>query len=99
MKNKTYTIMKTKSSLVGLVLLNFFVTFALRADPQLTSWFTTDSGRYARIYATDSAKTSQASVTTWTNGATSQALPTYCGIQEVDYSASWIYIRSTGLVS
>src|SRR5581483_5033698 len=91
MKNKTY--------LIALLLLNFFAIGSLRADPQLTSWFTTDSGRYARIYTTDSAKTSQTPVITWTNGTTSQSLPTYCGIQEVDYSASWIYIRSTGLGS
>src|SRR5580692_4783331 len=97
MKNKTYTNMKTILSLALLVSLNFFATIALRADPQLTSWFTTDSGRYARIYETDSAKTSQTTATTWTNGTTSQALPAYCGVQEVDYSASWIYIRSTGL--
>src|SRR3984957_12882313 len=99
MKNQTYTNMKTRSSLAGLVLLNFFAIGPLRADPQLSSWFITDSGRYARIYETDSAKTSQTTATTWTNGTTSQALPTYCGIQEVDYSANWIYIRSTGLGS
>src|SRR5580692_11773470 len=97
MKTQTCTNMKTKSSLAGLVLLNFFAIDPLRADPQLTSWFTTDSGRYARIYETDSAKTSQTTATTGTNGTTSQALPAYCGVQEVDYSASWIYIRSTGL--
>ncbi len=91
--------MKTKSSLTGLVLLNVFASGSLHADPQLTSWFTTDSGRYARIYTTDATKDSQTAVTTWTNGTTSQALPAYCGVQEVDYSSSWIYIRSTGLGS
>lgn len=91
--------MKTKSSLATLLLLNFFAIGSLHADPQLTSWFTTDSGRYARIYTTDATKASQTTSTTWTNGTTSQALPAYCGVQEVDYSSSWIYIRSTGLGS
>ncbi len=91
--------MKTKALPVMLVLLNVFSAAALRADSQLTSWFTTDSGRYARIYTTDAAKSSQTTVTTWTNGTTSQSLPAYCGIQEVDYSSNWIYIRSTGLGS
>ena len=29
---------------------------AAHADPQLTSWFTTNSGQYARIYATAAAE-------------------------------------------
>lgn len=68
-------------------------------DPLLTSWFTRDSGKYARIYGTDADKTAGNAVTTWSNGTQTQALPAYCGIQEIFYSASWIYVRSTGLGS
>lgn len=99
MKIENNTMMKRKCLPFIFVLLNIFSAAALRADPQLTSWFTTDSGRYARIYTTDAAKASQTTSTTWANGTTSQALPAYCGIQEVDYSSNWIYIRSTGLGS
>jgi hypothetical protein len=69
------------------------------ADPQLNSWLTTYSGRYARIYTSDAAKASGTSVTTWTNGSLEQSLPAYDGVQEVDYSANWVYVRSTGLGS
>jgi hypothetical protein len=98
-KIHTSTMMKTKSWSFIVVFLNIFSVAALHADPQLNSWFTSDSGRYARIYTTDAAKASQTTSTAWTNGTTSQELPAYCGIQEVDYSSNWIYIRSTGLGS
>ncbi len=71
----------------------------LRADPQLTSWFTTDSGKYARIYATTANQTAGTSSTTWSRGAISQASPVYAGVNEVSYSASWVYVRTTGLAS
>jgi len=71
----------------------------LRADPQLTSWFTVHSGAYARIYSTDLTRTNGASLTTWTNGSTIQSLPAYCGVQEVYSSSNWVYIRTTGLGS
>ncbi len=68
-------------------------------DPQITTWLTSFSGRYARIYTTDTARTNGASLTTWTNSstATAQSLPTYCGIQEVDYSSNWVYVRTPDL--
>lgn len=67
------------------------------ADPQLTSWFTADSGRYARIYMTTAAQEAGQSETTWSNSSFSQSLPAYSGVQEVDYSSNWVYLRSTGL--
>ncbi len=67
------------------------------ADPQLTSWFTADSGRYARIYTNTASENSGSYVTTWSNGTETQSLPAYSGVQEIDYSSNWIYIRSTGL--
>ena len=69
------------------------------ADPLLTSWFTTYSGKYARLYTTTANQTAGTSVTTWSNGAGVQTNPAYCGVQEVDYSANWVYIRSSGLGS
>jgi hypothetical protein len=74
-------------------------TCSLRAEPQLTSWLTSYSSKYARIYQTDAAKASGASVTTWTNGTQVQSSPAYCGVQEISYSANWIYVRTTGLGS
>jgi hypothetical protein len=68
-------------------------------DPRITSWFTRHSGKYARIYSTDADKTAGNAVTTWSYGTQTQALPAYCGIQEVAYSADWVYVRSTGLGS
>jgi hypothetical protein len=68
-------------------------------DPQINSWFVAYSGKYARIYTTDAAKASGATVTTWTNGSLAQSLPAYDGVQEVDSSSNWVYVRSTGLGS
>jgi hypothetical protein len=69
----------------------------VHADPQIDSWLTTYSGKYARIYATDADKTSGNAVSTWSRGSISQTVPAYCGIYFVGYSSSWVYIRSTGL--
>jgi hypothetical protein len=63
------------------------------ADPLLTSWFTANSGKYARIYTSLTNRTNGVSTTTWTG----QTLPAYAGVREVDYSASWVYIKTTGL--
>ncbi|MFO1490792.1 MAG: YHYH protein [Kiritimatiellia bacterium] len=68
-------------------------------DPRTDSWFTDFSGKYARIYQTDAEKTAGVGKTTWTNGTQTQSLPVYCGIQQVLSSASWVYIRTTGLAS
>jgi hypothetical protein len=77
----------------------FALVSGVQADPQLTSWFTTHAGQYARIYTNDLARTNGISLTTWTNGTTIQALPAYCGVQEIYSSSNWVYIRSTGLGS
>src|SRR5436190_14609863 len=76
------------------------VSLSLRAaDPLIDSWFTTYSGKYARIYATDADKNSGNPVSTWTRGAISQNIPARCGVYFVGSSANWVYIRSTGLAS
>jgi hypothetical protein len=73
------------------------VTSQVQADSQLTSWLTNASGKYARLYATTADIGSGNAVTTWSRGDSTQSLPAYAGVQEIDYSASWIYLRTTGL--
>jgi len=67
------------------------------ADPQLTSWVTGYSSKYARIYKTDADKLAGTTYTTWTNGRLTQALPAYVGVQSITYSSSWIYFNTTDL--
>ncbi len=69
------------------------------ADPQITSWFTLDAGKFAQIYRTDADKISGRTATTWSNGRNTQSQPAYCGVQEIVSSSNWVYIRSTGLGS
>ncbi len=92
--------MKTNPSPATIVLLlNLCVACVLRADPQITSWLTTYSGRYARIYTNDAAKAAGTPAITWSNGRLTQTLPAYCGVQEILSSSNWVYVRSTGLGS
>ena len=72
-------------------------TVPLRADPQLTSWVTGSSTKYARIYQTDSDKLNGTTYTTWTNGRLTQSLPVYAGVQAISYSASWVYFSTSDL--
>ncbi len=67
------------------------------ADPQLDSWLTANTRRYARIYESDAAKNAGTSVTTWSRGTTAQTTPSYAGVIQVSSSASWVYLRSSGL--
>jgi len=69
------------------------------ADPQITSWFTLDSGQFAQIYRTDADKNAGRTETSWNNGRMGQWQPAYCGVQEILSSANWIYVLSTGLGS
>lgn len=92
--------MKNQSSLLSVAfLVNLFVAANLHADPQITSWLTTYSGYYARIYPNDAAKAAGATTATWSNGRLSQSLPAYCGVQEILSSSNWVYLRTTGLGS
>lgn len=88
--------MKTKFAFVVLVTLGGTL---LAADPQLSTWFTATSDQYARLYTTSAAETSQSSVTTWSRGNTSQSTPVYSGIKQIDYSNSYVYIKTSGLAS
>ena len=85
-------------SLIAAVLMASGFT-AAHADPLLTSWFTANSGKYARIYQSTANETAGTSSTTWTRGTGTQSSPTFADVNEVDYSASWVYIRATGLGS
>jgi hypothetical protein len=85
------------------VIVRMFVFLALPtiglADPQLASWFTVHSDQPARIYRSDADRVAGESEMTWSNGRQTQAQPTRTGVQQIYYSANWIYIRSTGLPS
>ena len=70
-----------------------------QADPQLTSWFTVNSGKTAAIYRTDAEKIAGTPETTWSNGRLSQNRPAYDGVQEILFSSNWIYVHSSGLGS
>lgn len=92
--------MKTNSVQLALALVAVvFATNTRAADPYVDAWFTANSGKYARIYTSDANKTAGTSVSTWSNGTQNQSLPAYAGVQEIYSSASWVYIRSTGLGS
>jgi len=67
------------------------------AEILLNSWLTEHSAQYARIYQTDSDQAAGNTSTTWTRGAINQYLPSYAGVQEISFSANWVYIQSTGL--
>ncbi|MFT4548656.1 MAG: arylsulfatase A-like enzyme [Verrucomicrobiales bacterium] len=71
------------------------------ADPLIHSWYTDGTGKYARIYETTATATAGpgAAVTTWDRGEGNQAQPTYVGVNEVSYTETDVYVRSTGLGS
>jgi len=68
-------------------------------DPRTNSWLTTHSSQYARVYTNDAMKNAGTTLTTWGNSAETQALPSYCGVQEIYSSSNWVYLRTTGLGS
>ena len=91
--------MKIILSLLVTCLVSLALTSSAAATPLLDSWLTSYSGQYARIYTTDANKLAGNSVTTWSKGALSQSNPAYCGVHEVSYSASYVYLRTSGLGS
>lgn len=73
-------------------------------DPRITSWQTSRSAQYARIYETAAAKTAGTTATTWpsaglTNGGGGVTVAAYSDVQRVAYSANYVYITTTGLAS
>jgi hypothetical protein len=89
--------MKTPALRCLLVFLAMLAPAAQAADPRTNSWLTTYSGRYARIYTNNTMKNAGTSITTWSNGTQTQSTPAYSGVQEVYSSASWVYLRTSGL--
>src|SRR5438552_2761419 len=87
------------SLFMGVIVSLLVANSTLLADPLTDSWFTTYSGKYARLYAADADKTSGNAVSTWSRGSISQTIPAYCGVYFVGYSPNWVYIRSSGLAS
>jgi len=75
------------------------LTALVWADPQITSWFTLDSGKFAQIYRTVVEKNSGQTEITWSNGRNVQSQPAHCGVQKIVSSSNWIYVFSTGLGS
>lgn len=68
-------------------------------SPLLTSWFTENSGQYARLFPTLADMNARKSVVTWSRGAGVQSLPAYAGVHQIDYSENWVYVHTTGLPS
>ena len=67
------------------------------AEPQLTSWYTSQSGKYARIFTSKENEAAGLPSATWSRGQGTQASPTYSGVHEIHHDASWVYIRTSGL--
>ena len=102
MKTQIYSPVKISRTNITALVAGFFLAFATSihaSDPRTNCWFTTYSGQYARIYTNDTMLASGTVLTTWSNGSQTQSLPAYDGVQEVDSSTSWVYVRSTGLAS
>ena len=90
-----------QTNLVAIVA-GIFLALAIVAradDPRTNSWFTTYSGKYARVFTNAASQTSGNAVTTWGNGSQTQSSPAYCGVSEVYSSSNWVYFRTTGLGS
>lgn len=68
-------------------------------DPKLGSWYTENSGVYARIYETLADESNLEDITVWSRGQGAQSAPTYAGVHEVSYTDDWVYIRTTNLAS
>ena len=72
-------------------------TTCLRSEPQLSSWYTEKTGKYARIFTSKENEASGTSSITWSRGQGIQNSPTYAGIHEIYDSEDWIYIKTSGL--
>jgi autotransporter-associated beta strand protein len=83
------------------VLLPLLLASAAQADPQITSWFTQNSGKYSRVYTTTANRTNGVSATTWnTGGATlPHTSPSYADVYSVSYSNNWVYVKYSGIPS
>ncbi len=94
MKSKTHSLVRA-----ALVLALVSTATVRAADVRVDSWFTANSGQYARLYQSTANETAGTSVTTWSRGQGTQSLPAYAGVREISSSANWVYVRTTGLPS
>ena len=81
------------------------------AEPLIDSWHTADSGRYARIWASQDQEVDErqkgvrSSLKTWDSAdyprvrVGDQPMPVYAGVQGISYSEDYVYIKSTGLAT
>jgi YHYH protein len=98
MKNEIVSTEKGPSPiLLILLIIEMAALPAWCASPQVDSWFISESGKYARIYQTTEDRQSGNAVTTWSRNTSAQELPAYNGVQEIDSSADWVYVHSSGL--
>ena len=72
-------------------------TSYLRAEPQLSSWYTEKTGKYARIFTSKANESSGTTSITWSRGQGIQNSPTYAGIHAIYNSEDWVYIKTSGL--
>lgn len=86
---------------IGILLL--LSALYLKADPQLTSWFTENSDDFAQVRE----QSGSTLVTTWpaaglsnlNNGGASQATSVRSDIQRIAYTGNNLYLESSGLAS
>ncbi len=88
-------------ALLGLGLLVLLLNQS-HADPRFTSWLTTNSTKYARVTET----TTTSPVATWPSPgipknamSPTQAVPAYADVQQILYSANFVYVKSANLAS
>lgn len=76
-----------------------YTSTGVPAEPLVASWFTTNTGEYARIFPTLTDLNNGTTTTTWSRGEGVQSSPTYADVNQIDYSTDWVYIHTTGLAS
>ena len=103
--------MKTDHTFIIRTSLAVLLTTSAIADPLIDSWHTAESGRYARIWATQEQEITErgggarSSLTTWDSsdyaGVTvgDQPMPVYAGVQGISFSEDYVYIKATGLAT
>ncbi|MCW1921385.1 YHYH protein [Luteolibacter arcticus] len=84
-----------------ILLLTALLLANANADSKLSSWYTANAGKYARIQETDAEAVAGTSKTTWTRTTgmftLAQTTPAYAGPTQIDYSTNWVYVRTPSL--
>ncbi|YCM42280.1 sulfatase-like hydrolase/transferase [Verrucomicrobiaceae bacterium 227] len=80
------------------ITLIFLASSPVFAQAIRSSWLTSPSGQYARVYPTATQESAGTSVTSWKHATgTSQESPTYAGVSEIAVTDEDLYIRTSGL--